>query len=104
NGVHPDGAVAGPVATGLSPVPPDGHVRPSVSLVVPAKNEARNLACVLDAIPDCVDEIILVDGDPRDATLAMAAYCRPDIRIVHQEVSGKGAALRAGFQAATGDI
>jgi len=31
-------------------------------LVIPAKNEARNLATVLENLPDCVDEVILVDG------------------------------------------
>jgi glycosyltransferase involved in cell wall biosynthesis len=73
-------------------------------LVIPARNEARNLAVVLPAIPDCVDEVILVDGDSRDVTVAMARHCRPDIRVVNQDVPGKGAALRAGFRAATGDI
>jgi glycosyltransferase involved in cell wall biosynthesis len=59
---------------------------------------------VLAAVPDCVDEIILVDGNSSDATVAMAIHCRPDIRVVGQEERGKGSALRAGFLAATGDI
>jgi glycosyltransferase involved in cell wall biosynthesis len=75
-----------------------------VSLVIPAKNEARNLAWVLERVPPCVNEIILVDGDSRDATQAMAEFCWPDIRIVRQDVPGKGSALRAGFSAATGEI
>ncbi|HYB87566.1 MAG TPA: glycosyltransferase family 2 protein [Streptosporangiaceae bacterium] len=75
-----------------------------VSLVIPAKNEARNLAWVLEQIPDSVNEVILVDGESTDATLMMATWCRPDIRIVAEQQPGKGCALRSGFAAATGDV
>jgi glycosyltransferase involved in cell wall biosynthesis len=75
-----------------------------VSLVVPARNEARNLAVVLDTIPECVDEVILVDGNSTDATIAMALHSRPDVRVVGQDAPGKGSALRAGFLASTGDV
>jgi len=79
--------------------------RATVSLVIPTKNEARNLAWVLSEVPDdIVDEIVLVDGDSVDATRLMALTCRPDIRIVEQTGPGKGTALRTGFQASTGDI
>jgi glycosyltransferase involved in cell wall biosynthesis len=72
--------------------------------VIPARNEARNLAWVLEQVPSCVDEVILVDGDSTDATPLMARSCRPDIRIVSQDRPGKGSALRAGFQAATSEV
>jgi glycosyltransferase involved in cell wall biosynthesis len=75
-----------------------------VSLVIPAKNEARNLPWVLEQIPDSVSEVILVDGESTDATLMMATVCRPDIRIVAEPRPGKGHALRSGFAAATGDV
>jgi len=77
---------------------------PTVSLVIPVRNEARNIAWVLEQIADDVDEIILVDGDSTDATLITACSYRPDIRVVAQEGVGKGSALRTGFLAATGDI
>jgi glycosyltransferase involved in cell wall biosynthesis len=77
---------------------------PTVSLVIPVRNEARNIAWVLEQIADDVDEIILVDGDSTDATLITAFRCRPDIRVLPQEGVGKGSALRTGFLAATGDI
>jgi glycosyltransferase involved in cell wall biosynthesis len=51
-----------------------------------------------------VDEVVLVDGLSTDATELLARRLRPDARIVHQLRKGKGAALRAGFAAATGDI
>ncbi len=76
----------------------------SVSLVIPVRNEARNIAWVLEKISDEVDEIILVDGNSTDATLTTARSYRPDIRIVAQQGVGKGSALRTGFMAATGDV
>jgi len=75
---------------------------PLVTVVVPALNEARNLPYVLPRIR--ADEVILVDGRSTDDTLAVALQLRPDIRLVLQKGGGKGDALRAGFEAATGDI
>ncbi|MGH3887013.1 MAG: glycosyltransferase family 2 protein [Pseudonocardiaceae bacterium] len=76
----------------------------TVTLVIPARNEAANIAWVLEQVPACVDEVILVDGNSTDATLVTARFCRPDVRVVVQQHTGKGDALRAGFLAATGDI
>ncbi len=76
----------------------------TVSLVIPTKNEAANVAWVLEQVPSCVDEIVLVDGRSTDATVVTARSARPDLHVVTQEGVGKGDALRAGFQAATGDI
>ncbi len=76
----------------------------TVSVVVPALNEAQNLPHVLPRIPSWVHEVILVDGGSRDGTPAIARGLWPGIRIVGQERRGKGAALQAGFRAATGDI
>src|SRR5262249_23560876 len=62
---------------------------PTVSLVIPARNEARNIAWVLEQIPDTVTEVVLVDGNSTDVTLATARRYRPDIRVVLQEGVGK---------------
>jgi len=75
-----------------------------LSVVVPAKNEARNIGWVLERIPDMVDEVVLVDGRSTDRTIEVARAIRPDIVIVQDDEPGKGAALRAGFAAATGDF
>jgi glycosyltransferase involved in cell wall biosynthesis len=75
-----------------------------VSLVIPTKNEAANIAFVLEQVPTCVDEIILVDAHSVDATLVTARFCRSDLRVISQPGIGKGDALRAGFLAATGDV
>ncbi len=76
----------------------------TVSVVIPAMNEAANLPHVLPQIPDWVHEVILVDGRSTDNTVAVAQQLRPDIRIVTQGGRGKGDALRCGFAAATGDM
>jgi glycosyltransferase involved in cell wall biosynthesis len=80
------------------------HKRPTVSVVIPALNEADNLPYVLPHIPQWVDEVILVDGDSTDETVALAQSVYPTIKVIRQEAKGKGAALRSGFARATGDI
>lgn len=77
---------------------------PTITVVVPALNEAQNLPFVLPRIPRGVYEVILVDGNSIDGTVEVAQSLYPGIRIVQQQGRGKGNALRAGFAAATGDI
>lgn len=83
---------------------PNLRVSPSVSVVIPALNEARNLPFVLRRIPKWVNEVILVDGRSTDNTVQVATQLLPNIRILCQEGCCKGSALRQGFAAATGDI
>ncbi len=77
---------------------------PTISVVIPALNEAENLRHVLPLIPAGIHEVILVDGASTDGTADVARELRPDIRFVQQQGRGKGAALRSGFAAARGDI
>jgi glycosyltransferase involved in cell wall biosynthesis len=79
-------------------------ILPRVSVVIPARNEERNLEHVFGTIPGWVHEIILVDGHSTDETVATAQKLNPHIRIVHQKGFGKGDALQAGFAAAKGEI
>jgi glycosyltransferase involved in cell wall biosynthesis len=67
-------------------------------------NEAKNLPWVLSRLPVDVDEVILVDGYSSDDTVAVARAGHARMRIVAQDVRGKGAAVIAGLLAATGDI
>jgi hypothetical protein len=76
---------------------------PTVSLVIPTMNEARNVADVLDRLPAMVTEVVLVDASS-DVTKLMARTYRPDIRIIEEPAPGKGNALRAGLAAARGDV
>jgi glycosyltransferase involved in cell wall biosynthesis len=80
------------------------RINHTVSVVVPAKNEAKNLPFVLPRIPPWVHEVILVDGNSTDDTVAVARRLMPSIHIIGHERKGKGNALMAGFAAATGDI
>ena len=77
---------------------------PSVSVVIPALNEARNLPHVFARLPSSVHEVIVVDGHSVDGTCEVARQLRPDVRIVMQTRKGKGNALACGFAEATGDI
>ena len=76
----------------------------TVSLIIPTLNEAENLGHVLPAIPDLVDELVIVDGGSTDGTLDVVRELRPDAVVVLEPRRGKGVALQAGFAAATGDI
>jgi glycosyltransferase involved in cell wall biosynthesis len=83
---------------------------PTVSIVIPCYNEASTLETLIDAVvasrvPD--KEIIVVDDASTDGTQEIVrTKVAPRVaRVIRHEVnSGKGAALRTGFAAATGDI
>jgi glycosyltransferase involved in cell wall biosynthesis len=77
---------------------------PRVSVVIPTLNEALNLPHVLRALPDCVHEVVVVDGLSTDGTPEVALEHRPDAKVVYETGPGKGVALQRGFDAATGDI
>ena len=82
----------------------NGSPSPTVSVVIPALNEERNLPHVFAALPEGIDEVILVDGGSVDGTVAVARQLRPDVVVVQQTRTGKGNALACGFAACTGDI
>jgi glycosyltransferase involved in cell wall biosynthesis len=88
----------------LDVAPAPALLLPTVSFVVPTLNEAKNLPHLLPRIPAWAHEVVVVDGRSSDDTVAVARRLRPDVKIVMEPRRGKGAALRAGFAAATGDI
>jgi glycosyltransferase involved in cell wall biosynthesis len=81
-----------------------GWQAPTVSVVIPTLNEAKNIPWVLNRIPSYVDEVIIVDGRSHDNTAGVAKAIREDVVIVEESRPGKGAALRAGFAAASCDV
>lgn len=85
----------------------------SVSVVVPCRNERGNIAALVERLPamGTHTELIFVDGDSTDGTrdairAAMERHRgRRDIRLIEQRpATGKGHAVRLGFEAARGDI
>ncbi len=77
---------------------------PTVSVIVPTLNEAKNLPHVFAALPDDLHEVIVVDGRSTDGTVDVARALRPGVKIVEQRHAGKGDALRCGFEASSGEI
>ncbi|MGV9713268.1 glycosyltransferase family 2 protein [Gordonia sp. NPDC003424] len=77
---------------------------PDVTVVIPTRNEARNLPHVARRMPDGIAEIIVVDGHSTDDTIDTARTLWPDARIITQTRKGKGNALACGFAAASGQI
>jgi glycosyltransferase involved in cell wall biosynthesis len=80
------------------------RIVPTVSVVIPALNEARNLPYVFARLPEDIHEVVLVDGHSTDDTVAVARRLYPDVKIVTQDGRGKGNALQCGFRACTADI
>lgn len=101
-GAWPDEATH--ARTYIPPSPDRTSARCRVSVVIPARNEGKNLPLVLSRIPDWVHEVILVDGLSVDDTDEVAKLHMPSIRIIHQTGRGKGAALRQGYEQCTGDV
>ncbi|MZD08696.1 glycosyltransferase [Streptomyces sp. SID5785] len=79
-------------------------IAPRVSVVIPAMNEAENLPYVFKTLPDWIHEVVLVDGNSTDDTVAVARDLWPEVVVVPQLGKGKGDALITGFEACSGDI
>jgi hypothetical protein len=75
-----------------------------ISVVVPAMNEGKNIGHVLRRLPADLHEVILVDGNSQDDTVAAAREAYPEIRVLTQSGRGKGDAFRTGFAAVTGNL
>ncbi len=83
----------------------------TLSVVIPAYNEARFIGALLEKIK-AVDlgplgydmELIVVDDCSKDRTAAIVSAA-PGVRLIRMAKNGgKGRAVRAGIEAATGDL
>ena len=90
----------------MNDIPPDFVL----SVVVPVYNEERTLAKLVDAVRAVPirKQIILVDDCSKDGSRAVMDSLSDDerntvVKLHHDVNKGKGAALRTGFAAATGD-
>jgi hypothetical protein len=95
---------ADPLATGVAP---------ELSVVLPAYNEVTLLGSTVTNIATGLDErgvtyeLVVVENGSHDGTLRLArllAAQLPSIRVLTMPVGDYGAALRAGFRAARGEI
>ncbi len=84
---------------------------PLVSVIVPARNEAGNVAQVFDRTPEmgAGTELVFVEGHSTDdtyRTIERAIAARPGRRckLLRQSGRGKGDAVRLGFAESAGDI
>lgn len=73
-----------------------------VGVIVPAFNEAHNLAAMLAGIPDYIDDVVVVDDGSRDATSQVARETLVAARrsfdvLRHVQNRGVGAALATGY-------
>ena len=83
-----------------------------LSIVIPVYNEAATISQIVDMVRSVEvgmdKEILLVDDCSRDGTRAVLekmGQAQADLKVLFHEVNqGKGAALRTGFAAATGDV
>ena len=80
-----------------------------VSFLIPAFNEARTIAEVIDRVSQLPFEkqlIVIDDGstDETPAILERLSEGRDDLVVIRQENRGKGAAIRAGIPRIEGEI
>jgi len=81
-----------------------------LSVVIPCFNEANTIAALLERVrrsPVENQEIIVVDDGSTDGTRELLdgeLRDQIDCLVFHEQNQGKGAALRTGFQKATGDF
>ena len=88
------------------------EARPSVSVIVPARNESGNIDDILVRCPVMgpQDEIIFVEGNSTDDTWERIQQAERSYKGAHrlvlaqQKGKGKGDAVRQGFELATKDI
>ena len=93
------------------PQPAPEAAEPSVSVVIPARNESGNIKAIFERTPRVgrQTELIFVEGHSRDDTYAaiereMAAHPATASRLLRQTGIGKADAVRLGFSEAHGDI
>ena len=74
----------------------------SITVIIPCLNEEQGIEKMLLAMPEFVDEVIVVDNASTDRTSEVAAA--RGAKVVREDVRGYGRAYKRGFAVATGDL
>ena len=74
----------------------------TITVIIPCLNEEQGIERVLRAMPDFVDEIIVVDNNSTDRTSEVAASL--GAKVIREEIRGYGRSYRRGFATATKDL
>jgi glycosyltransferase involved in cell wall biosynthesis len=74
----------------------------SITVIIPCLNEEQGIEKVLRAMPEFVDEVIVVDNNSTDRTSEVAASL--GAKVIREEVRGYGRSYKRGFAQATGDL
>ncbi len=74
----------------------------SLTVIIPCLNEEQGVEKVLRALPEFVDEVIVVDNASTDRTSEVAASL--GAKVIREEARGYGRSYKRGFASATGDI
>src|ERR1035437_3958509 len=73
----------------------------SITVIIPCLNEEQGIDKVLRAMPDFVDEVIVVDNNSTDRTSEVAIAL--GAKVVREQVRGYGRSYKRGFAEATSD-
>jgi dolichol-phosphate mannosyltransferase len=73
-----------------------------ITIIIPTLNEEETIATVIEQCKRYGDEIIVVDGHSTDKTKDIAATL--GVKVIIDNGTGKGAALRQALSIASGDI
>src|SRR5215831_5547802 len=74
----------------------------SITVIIPCLNEEQGVEQVLRAMPDYVDEVIVVDNNSTDRTSEVAASL--GAQVIREDVRGYGRSYKRGFARASGDL
>ena len=74
----------------------------SITVIIPCLNEEQGVEKMLRAMPDFVDEVIVVDNDSTDRTSEVAASL--GAKVIREDVRGYGRSYKRGFAGATSDL
>ena len=90
---------AGPKAEAAAQISRDGLLA-GVTAIIPARNEERSIAEIIERTRPFCDEVLVVDGHSTDRTAEIALGYGPGVRVVKDNKKGKGDAVRVGAFAA----